>query len=97
VERAVLVKRPALILTPRPIGPHGLLVWLAMITNAARPLWPGDVVIPEAETLGLLIPSKVRTAKILAAEAAAAVTIGRMPEATLREVQARVRDHLGFA
>jgi hypothetical protein len=68
-----------------------------MITNATRDPWPGDVAIPDAEALGLLIPSKVRTAKVLATETATAFRIGRMPVATFREVQDMVRNHLGFA
>jgi hypothetical protein len=63
-----MVTRPAMVLTPAPIGPDGLLIWTVMITNAARPAWPGDIVIENALELGLIIPSKVRTTKISAAK-----------------------------
>jgi mRNA-degrading endonuclease toxin of MazEF toxin-antitoxin module len=67
-----------------------------MVTNAAREAWPGDIDIPGAEKLGLLIPSKVRTAKIHTAEAGTAAVIGRLPEETWSQVRDRVRAHLGL-
>lgn len=91
-----MVPRPAVVLTPKPLGPDGLLIWTAMITNATRPAWPGDIVIRDAEKLGLVIPSKVRTAKIAAVETAAAVRIGRLDAALWNEIRDRVRRHLGF-
>jgi mRNA interferase MazF len=91
-----MVPRPALVLTPRPVGPDGLLLWAVMITNAARSSWPGDVPIVDAERLGLLIPSKIRTAKIVAAETASASRIGRLDEETLGTVLRLVRSYLDF-
>lgn len=96
IERPVVVPRPAIVLTQEPIGPGGLLIWTAMVTNAARDDWPGDVPIAEAEALGLRIPSKVRTAKIYAVEAAAAAPIGRLDDATWAAVRETIRHHLGF-
>nr|WP_295372162.1 type II toxin-antitoxin system PemK/MazF family toxin [uncultured Sphingosinicella sp.] len=96
VERPVVVPRPAIILNAEPLGLGGALIWTAMVTNAAREDWPGDVPIPEAELLGLLIPSKVRTAKIYTAEAASARKIGRLDEQTWTRVRDKVRAHLGF-
>lgn len=96
VGRPLVVPRPAVVLTPRPVGPRGLLIWVAMVTNAAREGWPGDIDIPRAEVLGLLIPSKVRTAKIHTAEAGTAAVIGRLPDETWRQVRDRVRAHLGL-
>lgn len=92
-----MVPRPAVVLTPKPLGPDGLLIWTAMITNAGRPEWPGDIVIRDAEKLGLVIPSKVRTAKIAAIETSAAVRIGRLDETLWNKIRHRVRRHLGFA
>jgi mRNA interferase MazF len=96
VERPVLVPRPAIVLTPRPLGPGGLLIWTAMVTNAARAAWPGDVDIPDAEGLGLLIPSKVRTAKIHTAESASATLLGRLDAKTFERVRQTIRAHLGL-
>ena len=91
-----MVSRPAVVLTPKAVGPAGLLIWAAMITNARRPEWPDDIHIPNAETIGLLIPSKVRTAKVAAVATGAATRIGRLDEALWKEVRDRVRRHLGF-
>ncbi len=96
VERPVVVPRPAIVLTRKPVGPAGLLIWTAMVTNAAREAWPGDVAIPNAEALGLRIPSKVRTAKIYTVEAAAATPIGRLDEPTWAIVRETIRLHLPF-
>lgn len=90
-----MVPRPALALTS-PIGPDGLLIWTLMITNAARPDWPGDVAIENAEALGLLIPSKVRTAKISAAEIHTATRLGRLDSSTIARVLKLVRAHLAI-
>lgn len=96
VERPVVVPRPAVVLTSAAVGPNGLLIWTMMVTNAAREAWPGDVPIPDAEVLGLRIPSKVRTAKVYTVEAAVARPIGRLDEATWSRVRDQVRRQLGF-
>lgn len=62
-----------------------------MVTNALRAGWPGDVVIPDAESRGLLIPSKVRTAKIAATPVGTATRIGRLDEETWAAVLGAVR------
>jgi len=96
VERPVLVSRPALVVSPGPVGPQGLLTWMLMITNAERQGWPGDVPIPDARTLGLIVPSKVRTAKIAAVETAACAPIAKLDAATLQRVLDLVRTNLGL-
>lgn len=93
-ERSVVVSRPALVIGTRPVGLEGLLTWTLMITNARRESWPGDVDIPNSEAIGLLIPSKVRSAKIAAVETATAERLGRLDPATLNEVIALVRANL---
>lgn len=91
-----MVARPALVIGPRPVGPEGLLTWTLMITNAARPDWPGDLPIPESERLGLIVPSKIRTAKIATVETAAASLIARLDSKTLEQVLELLRGHLGL-
>lgn len=91
VERATVVRRPALVIARRETGAVGVLLWTLMITNADRVAWQGDVPIPAAEQLGLLIPSKVRTAKLTVVEAADAVRIGRLDLATWRQTITLVR------
>ena len=64
VETNELKRRPALVVSRRPLGPNGLVLWAVMITSAANRTWPGDVAIADHRALGLPIPSVVRTAKI---------------------------------
>jgi mRNA interferase MazF len=88
--------RPALVVTREPVGPDGLLIWVAMITNAKRKAWPGDVKVRDHKSAGLPIPSMIRTAKLATLETAGADKIGRLPDADLREVQLKIREHLGL-
>jgi len=96
VERNVRRARPALVLTREPIGPDGLLIWAAMITNAARDPWPGDVLIEDQEAAGLPVESTVRTAKIATLEAGSATKIGRLGEEQMAEVGRLVSAYLGL-
>ena len=89
-----MVPRPALVLTPEPVGPDGMLLWTLMITNAERAAWPGDVPIDDARQIGLIIPSKIRTAKIAAVETASATRIARIDPATLEKVRRIVHRQL---
>ena len=43
-----MVMRPALVVSARSIGANGALAWVAMITNAVRETWPGDVEIDKS-------------------------------------------------
>lgn len=95
VERPVSVPRPALVISGEPVGPNGLLIWTLMITNAERPEWPGDILIPEAERLGLLVPSKIRTAKVAPVETVKASLIGRLDASTLLAVRRMLRNMIG--
>jgi mRNA interferase MazF len=90
VESNVRRSRPALVLTAAPVGPEGLLIWVAMITSAERRSWPGDIRIEDHEEAGLPIPSVVRTAKIATLETASATRIGRLSDRQTAEVQAQV-------
>jgi mRNA interferase MazF len=94
VERNVRRYRPALVVTREPVGPEGLLIWLAMITSAARGRWPGDIAILDHESVGLPIPSVVRTAKLATLETASAERIGRLPDSQLQTVQSQIVGYL---
>ena len=87
--------RPAFVLTAEPIGPDASLIWTAMITNAARPDWPDDVFIDNWQALGLIIPSKVRTAKVATSEVTGAVLLGRASPDLVLAVASLVTKHLG--
>jgi len=81
-----MVVRPALVLSVRETETAGPLLWVLMVTNAARPEWRGDIPIPGWKALGLLIPSKVRTTKISTVEAEHARALARLDEHTWRSV-----------
>ena len=88
--------RPAIVLTPIPFGPGGLLIWTAMITSAERAIWPDDVMIDDWEGLGLLIPSRVRTAKITPVETKGASLLGKADASLIVEVRTVVAKHLAL-
>jgi mRNA interferase MazF len=94
VETSQLKRRPALVVSAKPIGPDGLVLWAVMITSADNKRWPGDVVIADHAALGLPIPSVVRTEKISIMECAGADLICRCDGAMLAEVQLRIAGSL---
>jgi mRNA interferase MazF len=96
VETNVRRYRPALVVTHEPIGPDGLLIWVAMITNAQRKRWPGDILVEDHRTAGLPIPSIVRTAKLATLEAVSAEPLGRLPAAEIVAVRRELAAHLGL-
>lgn len=51
---------------------------------------PGDIPIPDYERLGLIIPSKVRTAKLATVVASDATSLGRLDKATWTVVRGLV-------
>lgn len=81
--------RPAVVIANANGGPFDLF-WAAMITGSARAAWPDDVIIDEYRSIGLPIPSAVRTAKMSTFLRDAAEPIGRLHEATFQRVMARV-------
>ena len=93
VERAVSVPRLGLVLASWPT-PVGNLLWVAMITNAAHEGWRGDVVIEDAGERGLIIPSKVRTAKAATVVAIMAAKIGVLDRSSQAEVRRSILDAL---
>jgi mRNA interferase MazF len=95
VERPVYVPRPALVISRAGLGPDDRLLWVLMITNAQRESWPGDLLIPNAPSLGLLVSSKIRTAKVTTVEIAQASLIGRLDDATLAQVTGILRQTIG--
>lgn len=96
VESRQLKRRPALVVSAKPIGPDGLVLWAVMITNADNKRWPGDVVIADHIALGLPIPSVVRTEKLSTLECAGADLICRCDELLLHDVRARIAGNLGL-
>ena len=89
-------RRPALVIATT--GPESapFLLWVLMITSATHRRWIGDVEIPDPASIGLLIPSVIRTAKIATVEITRADPLGQIAADTLDHVRARVRQTLGL-
>ncbi|GGA55239.1 hypothetical protein GCM10011395_27040 [Sphingomonas psychrolutea] len=95
VETNRMRSRPAVIVAVG-LGEAANLCWASMITNAARPAWPGDVVITDHEAAGLPIPSKVRTGKIATLAVSRANVIGHMPGPEMTHIAARLSEALAW-
>jgi mRNA interferase MazF len=94
VERPVLKRRPALIVSAPVLAERHGLLWVAMITSAANPSWPDDVAIDDLQGANLRKPSVVRPAKLASAEAAAVEVIGRVSEGVAHRVRAVLGSYL---
>jgi mRNA interferase MazF len=89
--------RPALVVSCGEIGDRGSLMWVVMITSAANRGWRGDVALVDGyQDVGLPAPSIIRTSKIATIEVRHADRIGRLSAEVWSDVEARLRDHLGF-
>jgi mRNA interferase MazF len=97
VGRAAVVRRPALLLCrfdtdDAEVGP---LAWMLMITSAERPRRRGDLDIPEAKRLSLIIPSRVRTAKVATVAVADLIRVGPMDDRVVADARSIVVDARG--
>jgi mRNA interferase MazF len=93
VERPIQQRRPALVIAARLGASRGLL-WALMITAAANRRWPDDVEIEDHASVGLPIPSVVRTAKVATIAASAAKGLGTLPESNTAEITRILRKRL---
>jgi mRNA interferase MazF len=89
-------RRPALVIATAGPESEPFLLWVLMITAAAHRRWSGDVEIPDPASIGLLIPSAIRTAKIATVEIARADPLGEITAETLDAVRAAVGHRLGL-
>lgn len=89
--------RPALVVSAGGLGDANRFLWVVMITSAENRGWPGDVALVEDhESVGLPVPSIVRTTKIATIEARHADRLGTLPSRVWQSVGAALRSHLGF-
>ena len=94
-DRLAEKRRPAVVVSNRKLSTVGL-IWLAMITSADNPAWPGDVAISNLKVTGLPAPSIVRPAKIACIESSRILRrAGRLDRTTARVVSQRIRGLLG--
>jgi mRNA interferase MazF len=91
VERPILKRRPALIVSrPELAREHGLL-WVLMITSAENAPWPDDIPIDDLPLAGLSRPSVIRPTKLATIETLAAQPLGRVTPAAAARVGAILR------
>jgi mRNA-degrading endonuclease toxin of MazEF toxin-antitoxin module len=94
-DRLAEKRRPAVVVSNRKLSTVGL-IWLAMITSADNPAWPGDVQISNLKVTGLPAPSVVRPVKIACVESARILRrAGRLDRTTARMLSQRIRGLLG--
>jgi mRNA interferase MazF len=67
-DRLAEKRRPALIISADELFRDHGLVWMAMITSTRINRWTSDVEVKDLRAAGLMIPSRVRIAKIAAVE-----------------------------
>jgi mRNA interferase MazF len=95
IDRPVRQYRPALVISRKPVGQGGELLWVLMITSAENRRWATDIPIPAGTDSGLPVDSLVRTAKIATIEASSARRLGQLPEPLLSLVNEQVRATIG--
>jgi mRNA interferase MazF len=89
-------RRPGLVIATTGPTETPFLLWVLMITSAAHRRWTGDVEIPDPASIGLLIPSVIRTAKVATVEIARADPLGEIAAETLDAVRRHLRQRLGL-
>jgi mRNA interferase MazF len=95
VETKRLKRRPSLVVSCSALGPDLVVFWGMMITSAVNRGWPGDLVVADHLKVGLPIASVIRTEKITTLECKGAEKIGRISDALLADVRARMVGYLG--
>lgn len=90
-------RRPGLVVAIPDVPGDLSVLWVAMITSAARERWPLDVPITDLGRAGLEHACVVRVGKVTVLGARLAVRIGELAEMDRVEVRAGLRDLLKVA
>jgi len=94
-DEATTRRRPALVIaTPSATDTFSIL-WVLMITSAARGRWPLDIPISDLRLGGLSHACVVRTSKVTTLDARLAIRIGELAVADRAKVAACLSDLLG--
>lgn len=78
IERPVLKRRPAVVVSRPVLQDRVGLIWVAMVTSARNKPWPGDIPIADVALAGLARPSVVRPCKMSVIEDSEVRAIGRL-------------------
>ena len=87
-------RRPALVIATPAAGDGIAILWVLMITSAARGPWPSDVPVSDLPLGGLSRACVVRAGKIATLDAMLASRIGALAHADRETVAIRVREVL---
>ena len=91
VERDILKRRPALVVSAKEVaGRHGF-AWVLMITSAENPSWPDDIPIKDPKMAGLPKPSVIRPVKVATVETTRCEGRGRLDPRTQSAVEKALR------
>ena len=69
-DRLAEKRRPALVISADELFRDHGLVWMAMITSTRINRWASDIEVKDLSAAGLMIPCRIRIAKIAAVEPA---------------------------
>ena len=84
-DRLAEKRRPALVISADELFRDHGLVWMAMITSTRINRWTSDIGVKDLSAAGLMIPCRIRIAKIAAVEPARLIT--RRGRLSVRDVK----------
>lgn len=96
VERPVVKRRPAVVVSTSALHETTDLVWVLMITSAENDGWAGDIPVQDLERAGLRTASVIRPSKIATIGAGDLKPIGHLDAATSNAVHEALRLTLGL-
>lgn len=94
-DQATTRRRPALVIAAPAATDAFSILWVLMITSAARERWPLDVAISDLHLGGLSHPCVVRTSKVTTLDSRLAVRIGELAVADRAKITACLDQLLG--
>ena len=87
--------RPAVVFSATRFHKKYGICWVAMITSADNPAWPGDIALTALASTGLSVPSSIRPAKIAAMQCDVVKPVGGITPKLLEKVTAFMHKSIG--
>lgn len=94
VERPIIKRRPAVIVSSEALHNENDLVWVCMITSKENAGWSGDIEIGNLDIAGLKHPSVIRPSKVATVEATSIKIIGKLEAITADKLQDKISEYL---